>query len=278
VQDLIGAPRPLHLARAQLATAELHSFNAALYSREYGLPSVHTSNSLCLYGGLLILLTRSGALLWPSTIATAALMTALVLTTFIAAGRIYSCMHSLTDVLAGAVLGFASLAGFTAALPSLDAWLTAPHAATLAPLQFLAATAALLWLYPKPLRETPSFGDAVVFIGAAGGVLTGALHTPAELYGLSFRPCAQHWQLLGLQALVGVALGVASLEATRAVTQPLLTLLLSAAPPRLRALWQFPVHSHAREGGPGNIGDCSWSENHLDVQKVDAGVPLQVRR
>eukprot|EP00892_Ulva_mutabilis_P002409 jgi/Ulvmu1/12169/UM085_0033.1 len=207
IKDLLCAPRPMQCGAKEADLQELKQLvagaNDATWNAEYGLPSSHTSLSLTYF------LTLSGLLYQHEIISVQAAagvaLASLIWGVWIGFCRMYSIMHSLADVLAGALLAVVTAAVFVVLSSRVLLWVTAGSW-----LSGAALAAGSMLVYPTPLRSTPSFLDAVAFNGAALGVVLGGR------LGMHMQP------LLDLHSWPHVVLG--------------------AAPARLRALWQLPVH------------------------------------
>lgn len=94
-------------------------------------------------------------------------------------GRIYLGMHSPIDVGGGAVLGTAILLIWLSVHESIDTFITSGKNVT----SFWASLAfVLLFAYPAPEIQTPSFEFHVAFNGVALGVVTGIHRTFNEFH------------------------------------------------------------------------------------------------
>ena len=159
---------------------------------------------------------------------------------WIGLGRMYAAMHSLTDVIAGVVVSTITVPILLLCAPLLLRWM---HGAPL--LAIAAASIGPMLVYPKPLKDTPSFCDAVSFLGAAAGAVLGmrqqagtAAQPPLDSQNLS------HLYLTAIQLVVGVLLAALSKEGVNVIAKPVMGVVLGAAPAWLRARWQPPVHGH----------------------------------
>lgn len=210
----------------------------AHYNREYGLPSSHTIMSLSyflMFSGLLYL---SGFL--SPTGAAVAVSLSIAWGMWIGLGRMYAAMHSLTDVLAGAVLCTITVPVLLLSAPALLSWMQQASLLSIA-----AASLGSILVYPKPLEETPSYSDAVAFIGAATGSVLGVQQRAGCVEQPPFDIQKwEHFHLTALQVLCGVLLSALSKEVAKAIAKPVMGVLLGAAPVSLRRLWQPPVHGH----------------------------------
>ncbi|GFY93594.1 phosphatidic acid phosphatase (PAP2) family protein [Actinidia rufa] len=132
VKDVVSAPRPSCPPVRRVTATEDEKENAM----EYGLPSSHTLNTVCL-SGLFVGFT------------VVCLVVGLV-----ALGRIYLGMHSLVDVYGGLTFGLAVLAFWLSIHDCIDEFVVSGEnvASFWAILSFL-----LLFAYPTPEVPTPSF-------------------------------------------------------------------------------------------------------------------------
>nr|GMD00207.1 lipid phosphate phosphatase delta [Ipomoea batatas] len=105
IKDVVSAPRPTSPPVRRITATEDEKENAL----EYGLPSSHTLNTLCLSGYLLhYVLSHTKNEDLSTEIAGIALVCLLV--GLIGLGRIYLGMHSLIDIIGGLAFGLAILA------------------------------------------------------------------------------------------------------------------------------------------------------------------------
>lgn len=267
-KDLFCAPRPLGCsAPASILQPLLHHIpeRERVHNNEYGLPSTHTSQSLGYFVYLALLSSDALHLSRAQTLALAAL--AVLLGAWVAAGRMYSLMHSLTDVLAGTALTVLTLSTYTALSPTIEAWLMsdAPVGA-----QTLAACVIAMYCYPRPLKPTPSFEDAVAFLGAAAGFLAGAHSTR----GLPPQPALDlaapaHLRAQALQLLVGAALAYAAKEGSSVTVRPVIVATMARVPLRVRAWWQLPALS-AVAGAAPQRGLVRMADSAASLQQLAA--------
>ncbi|XP_010257589.1 PREDICTED: lipid phosphate phosphatase delta [Nelumbo nucifera] len=169
IKDLVSAPRPSCPPVRRLTATKDEKENAM----EYGLPSSHTLNTVCLSGYLLHYIlhysqNRDGA------VVLAALITAYLLVGLIGLGRIYLGMHSVVDVIAGLVIGLSILAFWIMVHEYVDSFIVSGQNVTSfwATLSFL-----LLFAYPTPEIPTPSFEFHTAFTGVALGIVSGVQQT-----------------------------------------------------------------------------------------------------
>ena len=215
VQDLLCAPRPLKCSAPAAQLQKLEAKATITYSadfehsKEYGMPSTHSYVSIALHLTVPALLQRAGLLL-PRSAAIAA-CAAPLWAAWIALGRMYSLMHSASDVTAGYILGTLSAVLFRASIDATLAWLR--HAPWL-PLQVLVLSAAAIAVYPTPREPTPSINDIVVFVGATAGIAIGANlgQAKADTQPPMDWSNRQHILLLAGQTLVGILFAVAANE------------------------------------------------------------------
>lgn len=159
-------------------------------------------------------------------------------------------MHSLADVLAGAVLAALCTCSFIAHSNTVLLWLTSTSW-----LPGLTLAVGSMLVYPKPERQTPSFLDAVAFNGAALGVFLGArfgMHAQVVLDLQSW----PHVRATLAQLVAGLVLCGLAKEAAGIVVKPALQLVLGTAPNALRSLWQLPVHDMQSMPATADDGCC----------------------
>ncbi|XP_020521952.1 lipid phosphate phosphatase delta isoform X2 [Amborella trichopoda] len=173
LKDLISAPRPSSPPVRRVTATKDEKGNA----QEYGLPSSHALNTVCLFG-LLFSYTLSSHAGNPG-LKLLALIMVCVLDGLIGLGRIYLGMHSPIDVLGGVVLGSAILAAWLSVHELIDTFIVSGQNVTSfwASLAFL-----LLFAYPTPELPTPSFEYHTAFNGVALGVVGGIQQTYLQFH------------------------------------------------------------------------------------------------
>lgn len=242
IKDLVSAPRPLSLEYGveKLRFLTGSSEEAEKNAKEYGCPSSHTMNTLCLNFYVVHYCVDKG-ILQPGPAALLYLGVALWVV-WIAASRVYLGLHTPIDLLSGAVAGMAVLVCFIMVEDHVQAWLhesrwVVPQAALL--------SLVLLRLHPRPMSHTPSYEFTVSFVGVFFGVASGmsqsrALHEPAVQYHavLALGPL---W--CGRRLLIGLLAVMAVKELCKRALQTALPLLYLLFPLRLRRTWQPPIHN-----------------------------------
>ncbi|KAA8516957.1 hypothetical protein F0562_017225 [Nyssa sinensis] len=143
IKDVVSAPRPSSPPVRRVTATKDEKENAL----EYGLPSSHTLNTVCLSGYLLHYVLSYTQNRYASMQLVGFAMVCL-LVGLIGLGRIYLGMHSVIDIIGQNVTSF---------------W---------AALSFL-----LLFAYPTPELPTPSFEYHTAFNGVALGIITGIQQT-----------------------------------------------------------------------------------------------------
>nr|GMD90536.1 lipid phosphate phosphatase delta [Ipomoea batatas] len=169
IKDVVSAPRPTSPPVRRITATEDEKENAL----EYGLPSSHTLNTLCLSGYLLhYVLSHTKNEDLSTEIAGIALVCLLV--GLIGLGRIYLGMHSLIDIIGGLAFGLAILAFWLSVHNYLDDFIVSGQNVTYfwSALSFL-----LLFAYPTPEQPTPSFEYHTAFDGVALGIVAGIQQT-----------------------------------------------------------------------------------------------------
>ncbi|KAF7804179.1 lipid phosphate phosphatase delta [Senna tora] len=169
IKDVTSAPRPASPPVRRVTATKDEEEN----SLEYGLPSSHTLNTVCLSGYLLhYVLTHTenqGAFINFLGVALACLLVGLI-----GFGRIYLGMHSVIDVYGGLLIGLGVLAFWLAVAECIDSFVVSGQNVTSfwAALSFL-----LLFAYPTPELPTPSFEYHTAFNGVALGIVAGIQQT-----------------------------------------------------------------------------------------------------
>ncbi|KAK1410922.1 hypothetical protein QVD17_37464 [Tagetes erecta] len=169
IKDVVSAPRPKSPQVRILTVTEDEKENAM----EYGFPSSHTLNTVCLSGYLLHYILscyeNSDAYFQLAAFACVCLFVG-----FIGLGRIYLGMHSVVDIVGGLVLGLAILKFWLSIHEHVDNFVISDQNVTsfCVALSFL-----LLFAYPTPELPTPSFEYHTAFTGVALGIVTGVQQT-----------------------------------------------------------------------------------------------------
>ncbi|KAK0535977.1 Long-chain base-1-phosphate phosphatase [Tilletia horrida] len=190
LKDLVCVPRPLSPPVVRLSVGTHHL--------EYGFPSTHSANavSIALYCYLWVAEYRSAATLaggpgsagwfdswfWEVALSYYALS--------VVGGRIYAGMHSLTDCVAGSIMGALITVVQWWLFPLMERCLIIPDwrvPAFIIPVGLVAVT-----FHPQPMDDCPCFEDAIAFIAVMMGVTLGrwfvALNKLAQLYDHPLRP------------------------------------------------------------------------------------------
>nr|XP_009402139.2 PREDICTED: lipid phosphate phosphatase delta-like [Musa acuminata subsp. malaccensis] len=167
IKDVVSAPRPSCPPVTRVMATNDEKGNAM----EYGLPSSHCLNTVCLLGYMLHHFLTHGAKI-DAIIPVAFLGLVCLLIISIGMGRMYLGMHSLTDVVAGIIFGLVILALWLMIHEYADDFITSGQnvASFWASLSFL-----LCFAYPTPEFSTPSFEYHTAFNGVAFG-LVGGIH------------------------------------------------------------------------------------------------------
>lgn len=169
IKDVVSVPRPNSPPVRRVTATKDEKENAL----EYGLPSSHTLNTVCLSGFLLhyiLSYTQSG----DASMQLAGFAAVFLLVGLIGFGRIYLGMHSLIDVVCGLGFGLIILAFWLSVHQYIDNFVVSGQNVTSfwSALSFL-----LLFAYPKPELPTPSFEYHTAFTGVALGIVTGVQQT-----------------------------------------------------------------------------------------------------
>ncbi|ESW35027.1 hypothetical protein PHAVU_001G200400 [Phaseolus vulgaris] len=169
IKDVVSAPRPASPPVKRITATKDEEENAL----EYGLPSSHTLNTVCLSGYLLhYVLTHTQ--IQGAYVTYLGVSLAFMLVLLIGLGRIYLGMHSVVDVLAGLLIGFVVLAFWLTVHEHIDSFVISGQNVTSfwAVLSFL-----LVFAYPTPELPTPSFEFHTAFNGVALGIVAGVQQT-----------------------------------------------------------------------------------------------------
>ncbi|KAE9585313.1 putative phosphatidate phosphatase [Lupinus albus] len=169
IKDVVSAPRPLSPPVRRVASTKDEEDNAL----EYGLPSSHTLNTVCLSGYLLHYVLIHTQIQGPYVNYLGFSLVCLFVA-LIGLGRIYLGMHSLVDILAGLVLGLGILAFWLVIDEHIDSFVTSGQNVT--PF-WVALSFLLLFAYPTPELPTPSFEYHTAFNGVALGIVAGVQQT-----------------------------------------------------------------------------------------------------
>lgn len=173
VKDIISAPRPPCPPVRRFTSTESEKD----FALEYGLPSSHTINTICLSGYLLMYVMRHYDV---GGTYTAMLMffffTVTILTIL---GRLYLGMHTPIDVFAGVFLGICLLALWCSIDESLDSFIINGKNV---PSFWASISFLLLFAYPTPELPTPSFASHTAFNGVALGVVLGVHRTYSQYH------------------------------------------------------------------------------------------------
>ncbi|KAL0338038.1 UNVERIFIED_CONTAM: Lipid phosphate phosphatase delta [Sesamum calycinum] len=195
IKDVVSAPRPSCPPVRRVTATKDEEENAM----EYGLPSSHTLNTVCLSGYLLHYILdyneSNGVFIEVAGFAMVCLFVGLI-----GLGRIYLGMHSLVDIIGGLALGLGILAMWLSVSclwhRSFRSFRSKCNAETKKSLTFgqfvmyplimnmlkvvsfwAALSFLLLFAYPTPELPTPSFEYHTAFNGVALGIVIGIHQT-----------------------------------------------------------------------------------------------------
>ncbi|KAJ8754459.1 hypothetical protein K2173_005620 [Erythroxylum novogranatense] len=169
IKDVVSAPRPSCPPVRRITATKDEEDNAL----EYGLPSSHTLNTVCL-SGYLLHYVLSYAKIQDISLQFVGFTIVCLLVGFIGLGRIYLGMHSLIDILGGLAIGLIILFFWLSVNEFIDSFIVSGQNVTTfwAALSFL-----LLFAYPTPELPTPSFEYHAAFNGVAFGIVVGIQQT-----------------------------------------------------------------------------------------------------
>ncbi|KAJ8899986.1 hypothetical protein K2173_024097 [Erythroxylum novogranatense] len=169
IKDVISAPRPSCPPVRRITATKDEEDNAL----EYGLPSSHTLNTVCL-SGYLLHYVLSYAQIQDVSLQFVGFSIACVLVSLIGLGRIYLGMHSLIDIIGGLFIGLVILCFWLTVNEYIDSFIVSGQNVT----TFWAALSFLfLFAYPTPELPTPSFEYHAAFDGVAFGIVAGIQQT-----------------------------------------------------------------------------------------------------
>ncbi|XP_077213028.1 lipid phosphate phosphatase delta-like [Tasmannia lanceolata] len=174
IKDVVSAPRPNSPPVRRITATKDEKENAL----EYGLPSSHTLNTVCLSGYLLyyVLANSSDT---NGVVILAGIFMVCVLVGLIGFGRIYLGMHSAIDVVGGLVVGLVILRFWILIHDYVDSFIISGQNV----IAFSAALSVLsLFAYPTPELPTPSFEYHAAFTGVAFGIVTGVHQTYLQFH------------------------------------------------------------------------------------------------
>lgn len=184
VKDAISAPRP-DWSKGVRLVREGEEKTLSDDEMEYGLPSTHTINTLCMWSYIFYYYTSSsshgdGFSVYLRTLRSPWLLGLFILNIvwccFMMHGRIYLGMHSPIDLVVGVALALLLLHVYISVDDFVDAWMTS--STVFVPAYQLAFATLLCWTYPAGLQKTPSYNYAVYFTGVCLGVTTGVWRCP----------------------------------------------------------------------------------------------------
>ncbi|KAL0018005.1 hypothetical protein WJX77_009909 [Trebouxia sp. C0004] len=264
MKDLISAPRPFgsEYKGNKVRLIGGSELEANVNAQEYGLPSSHTMNSLCLNFFVVHYLLDKN--LVPSEWALAMYLGTAVWVAWIGLARVYMGLHTPIDIGAGALLGTLVLVFYLAVDERYERWILSDR---LAILWQALASIIFLRLHPKPLRHTPSYEFTTSFGGVCWGLVVGM--SRQHLMYRRNKP-GQFVQIIqsraGVIALLqrvtlGFVLVIVMKQLSKQVVVTFLPLVYKMVPVDLRKLWQPPLHSlkpPKHEGIPVDEDGQSW--------------------
>ena len=244
MKDLVCAPRPLgvNYGKARLSFLGKGSEETNLNAQEYGLPSSHTMNSLCLNFYAVHYLHEQSVIGDKAALGAYAAVMLWVL--WIAMSRIYLGLHTPIDIGAGAVAGLTVVTTFISLEGLFNAWVKLTPGVVTGIAAFVSLI--LLRLHPRPLDATPSYEFSTSFMGVMFGVVIGVsrcsffFNSPVSVVAFMTTKSA-FW--VARRLIAGFVLVLVSKEVFRAVAFAVLPKLYTFFPLRLRKMWQPPVHN-----------------------------------
>jgi membrane-associated phospholipid phosphatase len=209
LKDIVSAPRPPSPPVRKLLATHAEEESA----QEYGLPSSHTINSLCCAGFLLYdICERDISSFWSLGALTGILIFGVLY------GRLYLGMHSPVDVIVGVVMGTGILLVWCSTYKYLDAFIA--HGENV-PSFWAAIAVLLLFAYPTPERQNPSYEFHTAFNGVAFGMVA-AVNRTFSLYHHDAVQGLSLISIVGLRTLVlRLLVGLPLCLAVKALTKEL---------------------------------------------------------
>ncbi|XP_044507821.1 lipid phosphate phosphatase delta [Mangifera indica] len=174
IKDVVSAPRPNCPPVRRITATKDEKENAM----EYGLPSSHILNTVCLAGYLLHYILsyyqHDNDFVKFAGVGLVCLFVGLI-----GLGRIYLGMHSLIDIIGGLAMGLLILSFWLTVHEVIDNFIVSGQNVTSfwAALSFL-----LLFAYPTPEFPTPSFEFHTAFNGVAFGIVAGVQQTYSQFH------------------------------------------------------------------------------------------------
>jgi len=169
IKDMVSAPRPSSPPVRRITATKDEEDNAL----EYGLPSSHTLNTVCL-SGYLLHYVLSYIQYEDVSMKFVGLALVSLFVGLIGLGRIYLGMHSLIDIIGGLGIGLVILAFWLTVHELVDNFIVSGQNVT----SFWAALSIqLFFAYPTPELPTPSFEYHTAFNGVAFGIVSGIQQT-----------------------------------------------------------------------------------------------------
>ncbi|KAK9128384.1 hypothetical protein Syun_017181 [Stephania yunnanensis] len=272
IKDLISAPRPCSPPVRRVTTTKDEQENAL----EYGLPSSHTLNTVCLSGYLLFYLLNYTQTRDTLTIVVW-FMLACILVALIGLGRIYLGMHSIVDVIGGLVIGMVVLSFWLMVHEHVDRFVVSGQnvMSYWSMLSFL-----LLFAYPTPECPTPSFEYHTAFDGVALGIVSGIQQTYGQFHHQNvpriFSPQLPFLVFLG-RILVGIPTILVMKFCSKALAKRILPVASNTLGIPIRSTCYIP----ALNGSSGNKSEISRQSGCLqklqffarqDSFDVDTGI------
>ncbi|KAJ3160010.1 hypothetical protein HDU86_001275 [Geranomyces michiganensis] len=218
-KDYIGLPRPLPPVVRMSTSVSIDV--------EYGFPSTHTANATSLSLFTALYFQRYWASSWSEPAQTAILLALATYSVLIGLSRIVTGMHTLLDVIGGAIIGCGIvLIHWYWLMAPMEEWLMNSWTV---PLVMVPLCVLLISIHPDPEGPCPCFDDSVAFVGTCGGLMIGNWH-----YGIYIvsHPAVLR-PLTALMTVQRLAFGISLIVAWRITTKRVCYALL---PPLYRTL------------------------------------------
>ncbi|XP_060901632.1 sphingosine-1-phosphate phosphatase 2 isoform X1 [Labrus mixtus] len=189
-KDLLKLPRPLSPPVVKLETR---------VDAEYGLPSTHAMSATAI--SFTLLLSAPSRIQFQFEVG---LLIAVTLSSLVCLSRLYTGMHSILDVVCGALISFVLL------YVTYPYWETLDHfqlSSPVSPVVALLLPLFLSYTYPELDRYTTTRGDTTTILGAGAGCSIG--YWVNELLGQTFEPQGELPVPLPTLTVAGLPLGFA---------------------------------------------------------------------
>ncbi|KDE03892.1 hypothetical protein MVLG_05646 [Microbotryum lychnidis-dioicae p1A1 Lamole] len=171
LKDLLCVPRPY--------SPPLVRLSVGTHALEYGFPSTHSTTTVSMALYFAGLLWHSG--FENSLVNLVGYIVLAIICVSVVFGRLYTGMHSITDVIVGTLMGVLCWLWYYVYETSVEHFTL--RNGPLVPLIMAPSTLLLVFVHPAPAEDCPCFEDAVAFVSVAAGIVLGHHFHPRELLG-----------------------------------------------------------------------------------------------